>query len=262
VWNEGDPGRRRRRGFFSRFKPPRFARRLAGKLTPFARFIPGVGTVLDTVENARSLIPAGDGGFYYADDDEQGDPWDDEMYDEGDPGPKPRRGSAKRGGGGKGKRGGKRGGRSRGRKRGGPGFGEAAGKFLGGLSGAALEQVGPLGTFLGKQTGLIPGEAEGAVPVLPGVTPIAGGGGEMPMLGAPGKHGRGTAPRRMVHRKVDAWTAKSTRSMNPGNTRALRRSLRRVEAFERIVKRMERAYPRLKRAHGVHHAPVHHKKGR
>jgi hypothetical protein len=37
------------------------------------------------------------------------------------------------------------------------------------------------------------------------------------------------------------------RSMNPANVKALRRSLRRVEGFETLVKRIEKAYPRLRR---------------
>lgn len=42
--------------------------------------------------------------------------------------------------------------------------------------------------------------------------------------------------------------------MNPANVKALRRSLRRVEGFEKLVKRIEKQYPRLKRAVG--HAPA------
>ena len=43
------------------------------------------------------------------------------------------------------------------------------------------------------------------------------------------------------------------RSMNPANVHALRRSLRRVEGFEKLVKRIEKQYPRLKRATGHAH---------
>lgn len=51
------------------------------------------------------------------------------------------------------------------------------------------------------------------------------------------------------------------RSINPANVKALKRGLRRVEAFEKMVKRVEKAYPRMKRATG--HAPAHrgHKAG-
>lgn len=45
------------------------------------------------------------------------------------------------------------------------------------------------------------------------------------------------------------------RSMNPANVRALRRSIRRLDGFEKLVKRIEKAYPRLKRAVG-HSAPA------
>lgn len=43
------------------------------------------------------------------------------------------------------------------------------------------------------------------------------------------------------------------RSMNPANVHALKRGLRRLEGFEKLVKRIERQYPRIKRAVG--HAP-------
>lgn len=49
------------------------------------------------------------------------------------------------------------------------------------------------------------------------------------------------------------------RSMNPANVHALRRSLRRVEGFEKLVKRIEKQYPRLKRA--THPASRAHGKG-
>lgn len=42
------------------------------------------------------------------------------------------------------------------------------------------------------------------------------------------------------------------RSMNPANTKALRRSIRRVEGFERLVKSVYRAFPRLKPHAGGH----------
>jgi hypothetical protein len=40
------------------------------------------------------------------------------------------------------------------------------------------------------------------------------------------------------------------RRMNPTNVKALRRGIRRIEGFEKIVKSIERAYPRLRRASG------------
>lgn len=46
------------------------------------------------------------------------------------------------------------------------------------------------------------------------------------------------------------------RSMNFANVRALRRGLRRVEGFEKLVHRVQKAYPRLK--HATHAAPTHH----
>jgi hypothetical protein len=53
----------------------------------------------------------------------------------------------------------------------------------------------------------------------------------------------------------------SRRTMNPANVRALRRSLRRVEGFEKLVKRVEKMYPRMRRAHGSAAAPRGHKRG-
>lgn len=41
------------------------------------------------------------------------------------------------------------------------------------------------------------------------------------------------------------------KTMNPANVRALRRSLRRVEGFEKLVKRIEKAFPRMR---GMHHS--------
>jgi hypothetical protein len=46
------------------------------------------------------------------------------------------------------------------------------------------------------------------------------------------------------------------RSMNMANIKALKRGLRRVEGFEKIVKRVYKAYPRMQRAH-AHQAPHH-----
>lgn len=48
-------------------------------------------------------------------------------------------------------------------------------------------------------------------------------------------------------------------TMNPANVKALRRSIRRLEGFERLVKHVERAFPRLKRAHHGAAAPAHRK---
>lgn len=68
----------------------------------------------------------------------------------------------------------------------------------------------------------------------------------MPGSGATGARGAG------VHR----------RAMNPTNVKALRRSLRRLEGFEKLVKRIEKQYPRLKRPAGAARAvPRGHKSG-
>src|SRR5689334_13072432 len=214
VWNTGDPGRHK---FFRRFKGLRG--RLKG-LGRFARFVPGVGTVMDTIDNARSLIPAGDGGFYYGDD--EGDPSD--FFDEGDPGKKkPRRGAPSRAG----HAGHKGGGHKHGRKKhgGGPGLGAAIGGALSGLDVGKLGQaalgsipvVGGVAQELASQLGGAAPGGEG-LPVIPGVEPGAMG----PMPAAGGRRGMGSRPPHLAHRKKDAWLVKGSRSMNASNPRALR----------------------------------------
>lgn len=256
VWNTGDPGRHK---FFRRFKGLRG--RLKG-LGRFARFVPGVGTVMDTIENARALVPAGDGGFYYADD--EGDPSD--FFDEGDPGKKkPRRGAPSRAG-----HAGHKGSGKHGKKKkhgGGPGLGASIAGALGNidvgkLGQAAIGSIPVIGGVAGELAGQLAGGAAGAgeegMPMIPGVAP-----GAMPMAGGGGgKRGFGAKAPHLAHRKKDAWLVKGSRSMNATNPRALRHALRRVEGFERIVKRLERAYPRLKRAHPMHGHVTHHKAGR
>lgn len=104
-----------------------------------------------------------------------------------------------------------------------------AGKDVPGLGGAisAAQDMG----YLGGAPGL-------------DATPIAVPAG----MGAPGAfHIPG------MHRK--------RHTMNPANVKALRRSIRRLEGFEKLVKHVERAFPRLKRAH--HGAPAApHRKGK
>jgi hypothetical protein len=56
-------------------------------------------------------------------------------------------------------------------------------------------------------------------------------------------------------RQVGGGSRGGRRSINPSNVKALRRGLRRVEAFEKLVKRVEKQYPRLKRAVGHGPAP-------
>jgi len=47
---------------------------------------------------------------------------------------------------------------------------------------------------------------------------------------------------------VDAWMVKPRRAVNPANVKALRRSVRRVESFQHLVKTVERAFPPLRHA--------------
>lgn len=46
------------------------------------------------------------------------------------------------------------------------------------------------------------------------------------------------------------------RTMNPANVKALRRSLRRVEGFHKLVKRVEKQYPRMRPPRIVHAGPA------
>jgi hypothetical protein len=55
---------------------------------------------------------------------------------------------------------------------------------------------------------------------------------------------------------------KRRRSMNFTNVRALKRGLRRVEGFEKLVHRVQKAYPRLKHATHAGSAPRTHHFGR
>lgn len=111
----------------------------------------------------------------------------------------------------------------------------ARGKQGGGL-GSALGHIGNIGL--------------GALKDIPGLGGAIAAGQDEFSFGGFGKGG-----------KVPSLFGHKRRSMNPANVKALRRSLRRVEGFEKIVKRIEKQYPRLKRAVG-HSAPVHRGKRR
>lgn len=102
-----------------------------------------------------------------------------------------------------------------------PGLAELGAKALGGipLAGGGLEELARQASGLGGHGAMGPDEA-----MLPGVLP--------------GHFGR------------------RRRHTNPANVKALRRSIRRLEGFEKLVKSVERAFPRLKRAH-AHHSHGH-----
>jgi hypothetical protein len=86
---------------------------------------------------------------------------------------------------------------------------------------------------------------------------LAGG---IPILGGLASAGLGQLAGMGAHPAVAAAMGmhKRHRAMNPANIKALRRSMRRVEGFEKVVKRVEKMFPRLKHAmHGgvrVHHS--------
>jgi len=58
--------------------------------------------------------------------------------------------------------------------------------------------------------------------------------------GAAAAAGAAGAGGSIAHRHVDSWPVKPRRGMNPLNVRALRRSLRRVEGFQRVEKRVHK----------------------
>ena len=60
-------------------------------------------------------------------------------------------------------------------------------------------------------------------------------------------------------KKAGKEEGKHRRSMNMANVKALRRGIRRIEGFEKIVHRIQRAYPRLARAAQHRGFQVHHR---
>jgi hypothetical protein len=228
----GDPGRRR--GFFRRaFKAPRFIRKIqpGHLLKPLAGFVPGGSTILSAAELA---------GFA------------------GDPGPK--RGKApKRKGAASGPRQKAKKKREHRQKKGG-GLGAALGQLdYGALGQAALGAIPVVGGVVSELAGQL-GRDSGGVPLdLGGGVPIAGASQVMLPDGSAGLVPHGVKHRMptLVHRRVDSWMRRPGRAMNFSNVKALRKGIRRLEGFERIVKAVERAYPRIKRA--VHHSAPHRK---
>lgn len=202
----GDP--RRKRGFFRRLKKFKFGRALGGIARAGVGFVPGVGPIASRV---LEMV---------------GDPGDDEDdYDFiGDPGRKAKR-----------------------RKMAGAGTKAKAAKKRKGRRQKGKRR--PSGTPI--DFGKLAEAAIGSIPVAGGIaqeliSQVRGGGaaGEaaaaelLPQLGAmPGKRGRGLRMPGMFGKR---------RGMNPANVKALRRGLRRVEGFEKLVKRVQKAYPRLR----------------
>ena len=216
----GDPGRRR--GFFRRFKPPRFVRKAFSTLAPLAAgFIPGGSLAYQAAQAAG-----------YA----------------GDPGP--RRGkSPKRKGAGSGPRA-KAAKKREQRKKAGGGLGAALGKLdYGALGQAAIGAIPVVGGVAAELAGQLAGGSPSAEAPIPGLSTAVTPTGDFQLVPHGVKHRMPT----MVHRRVESWIRKPGRSINPANTRALRRGVRRIEAFERIVKSVHKAYPRMARAHAAPH---------
>ncbi len=88
------------------------------------------------------------------------------------------------------------------------------------------------------------GDIAGALQQILAGTPAAGEVPEAPMGGGRRREAH------LAHRHVDAWMVKGSRQLNPSNPRALRHAVRRIERFEKMVKSVERAMPRLRRPHG------------
>jgi len=237
-----------------RFRRPKLKRfKGLGKFRGLVRFVPGVGPVLDSAMNVM------------------GDPDDDDFsrgygFDQGDPGkgkPSKRSRSVKSRkpeGRGKGKGRGPKTRDTRSFSEQHPNMTKLGGAlaggipFLGGMAQTGLE-------MLAQQHG--PDVAEA---VASGALDPAALGGMS--LGAPGgfgmtkRGGRGTRMPHMAHRHVDAWTVKGTRTMNVANVRALKHGIRRLDGFQKLVSRVEKAFPRLKAGrHASSHARKGHKAG-
>jgi hypothetical protein len=217
--------------------------RLKG-LSRFAGLIPGpLGTIASY---------AGDPD----DDDEDDDSYGYSRgygYLAGDPGKGKRAKSSKGASAGRARAGQKKSKKHKGRssaKPHGPGldFGKLGQAALGAIpvvGGVAQELAGQLMQKPGEELATVPGGA---------LIPTGDGG---VALVPHGRGGRAARQPHMAHRKVDAWMVKGSRTMNPTNVHALRRSMRRVEGFEHLVKRVEKMFPRLKRAHTTHAVSSH-----
>lgn len=126
------------------------------------------------------------------------------------------------------------------------------GKKWGKAAGAALGQIGgALGEAYRNYHGDAPGTkyfpGAGGDDDAPPV-PIAGADGSVHMLHPAHARALGLGGRR--HRKV-----------NPANVKALRRGIRRLEGFQKLVKSVEKAYPRLRSSHASHGHAKGHKAG-
>lgn len=225
----GDPGRRR--GFFRHaFKAPRFIRKFQpGRFAaPLARLgaglLPGGGALMTAADLA---------GFT------------------GDPGP--RRGkSAKRKSAGAGTRH-KAANKRKARAAKGGGIGAALSKLdygkLGEAAVGAIPFIGAGAQELAAQLRAGGGTSEALDASLPGMSQVITPSGDLGLVPHGTKHRMPT----LVHRRIDSWMRRPGRAMNFANVKALRKGVRRIEGFERIVKSVHRAYPRLARAHAAPH---------
>lgn len=96
--------------------------------------------------------------------------------------------------------------------------------------------------------GGLPPDTPAAGKIFDALTGLGGKGGEFLAGLGLGKGGKGLL-------------GGKRRGMNPTNVKALRHSLRRLEGFERVVKRMEKHYPRLRAATRSGHRSTGHRAG-
>jgi hypothetical protein len=141
----------------------------------------------------------------------------------------------------------------------------AAGKVLPGPLGAAARASGAIGTFMGSPFR----SQHSSAPGNPSNLPMQIGAPPLPMLASGGGGGmRRVHPNRSTYVTRGGGTSRwpvglavhpkgtelvPSRRMNVANPRALRRALRRVAGFGKIVKRSRRAIAMAASAVGVHH---------
>lgn len=241
-WEMGDPGFKLGRFLKKKLKPPKFIRKLQpgkllGKLAaPALGFVPGVGPILSQLAS-RYSVPVQQMAEIV------GVPYE-YLGEMGDPGPRPRKPTKRRAAA--------SGTKAKSAQKKSNIFGKALGVGASLLTArrpsGSVQPFGPItGTpdpggfsldaktliqraadYFTKQGIYAPGGATGfANPAMAGVISGSGSTARSALFGG----GR-------------------RRGMNPANVKALRRSMRRVEGFQKLVKRVEKAFPKM-RAHRI-----------
>jgi hypothetical protein len=136
-------------------------------------------------------------------------------------------------------------------------YGQIVQGIAGGGLGAGLPGIiGGIGQAIsgwrntGGSGGGSAGPGVGAGNMVPGASP-----------GARARRGRSgyTQGTHLAHRQTDSWVVRDSRRMNPANSKALRRSLRRLKAFEHMAKSV---YSFTHRAKGKPHFKFHRRRRR